>query len=136
MWTSLFSIALTYPEHPGLTDQHHYKRYFTELQYVLPCRKCKRHYSRIFRHYPINPFLREGRRGLFHWLVNVHNRINRDMGTPEMTEQQVLAKYLPDLRSGNIPQQHLQIGGMLNGETALSLTTLGLVGIVLYLRRT
>lgn len=103
-WTSLFSVVLSYPEQPDLSSQHHYKRYFDELRYVLPCKKCRLHFRNTMRQIPINPYLRGGRKSLFYWLLRVHNKVNNDNGLPMLTEAQVISRYLPTMTPSEISQ--------------------------------
>jgi len=99
-WVMMFSSALTYPEHPTLDDQHHYKRFFEELRWVLPCKNCKKHYRRMSTELPINPYLNGGRQAVFAWVLKIHNRVNRRLGKPELTAAQAMGKYFPNMTCG------------------------------------
>lgn len=95
-WTTHFSIALDFPETPGIGEQFHYKRYYTEIQYVTPCKTCRKHYRSILKKLPINPYL-NSRRSLVTWVLKIHNMINEDRGLAPLTEGQAMRKYFPNM---------------------------------------
>lgn len=96
-WTTLFSVALGYPEEPRINDQFHYKRFYTDVQYVLPCENCRKHYRTLLKKLPINPYLRGGRRSLFMWVFKLHNMVNSDLGIAPMTVAQTMRKFFPEM---------------------------------------
>ena len=97
-WTSLFSIALTYPEDPTVTDQHNYKNFYVNLKYVLPCHVCKKNYRKKLKKYPINKYLKKGREGLFYWTLKIHNSIAKELGKKQLSKDNVLNKYFNNQR--------------------------------------
>jgi hypothetical protein len=99
LWTSLFSIALTYPRKPMINDQFHYKRYFTDLQYVLPCKECKHNYYKKLKQYPIDGALRVGRKGLFKWVLKIHNLVAKELGKKQLNKEEVFTKFFPSIKN-------------------------------------
>ncbi len=93
LWTSLFSISLTYPLKPTTDDINNYKKYFTSLRHVLPCKACKKNYKKKLVTFPIERYLKKGRKGLFIWLKKIHNSVNEDIGKEKLSTQQILEKY-------------------------------------------
>lgn len=96
-WTTLFATALEYPEKPDLQQQHHYKRFYEEIRYVLPCDTCKRSYRHKWHKVPINPFLRGGRQSLFSWVLKIYNLTNLEQINPTLTAAQVMLKHFPSM---------------------------------------
>lgn len=96
-WTSMFATALGYPGSPKINDQFNYKRFYLDIQYILPCEKCRRHYRKHLKQLPINPFLRGGRKALFAWVLRIHNMVSADLGKPALTASQAMRKYFPDM---------------------------------------
>lgn len=93
LWTSLFSIAMGYPDNPTIDDQSNYQRFFEHLRYVLPCESCKVNYVQHIRSNPIHFYL-YNREVLIDWLVIILNEVNRTLGKPVLTRDQALIKYL------------------------------------------
>lgn len=143
-WTMMFSVALTFPENPQIDDQYHYKRFYEELQYVLPCKECKKNYINHFRELPINPYLRSGKQGVFVWVLKIHNTVCRQLKMKELSAAQAMGKYFPDMSRKEAKElcQHIeyerkpQQGGGGNGcsdqTKLLKLLLVGAVGYGLY----
>lgn len=130
-WTTMFSVALGFPLKPDLQDMHHYKRYYHEIQYVLPC-ECKKSYRQKLRILPINPFLREGRDSLFTWVLNIYNMVNKDLNKPQVSRIQVLESLfpgMPDPQTGMVPKNQSG-GGQLNSNSNSNSNIIGL-GVLL-----
>ena len=136
-WTSMFSIALTYPRDPMINDQLHYRMYFTDLQYVLPCKVCKKNYNKKLREYPIEPALRVGRKGLFKWVLKMHNLVAKDLGKKTLDKNGVFDKFFPQMTIKKT-SSHSQCGGgkdnLINGGVMILPTSLVLTGIALGIR--
>jgi len=92
-WTSLFSKALAYPKVPTLESEHDYKRYFVDLQFVLPG-SFKHEYASYMQKIPVEPFLRGGRDHLAHWVLKIHNSYQRYHGGKIMTLDEAIQTYL------------------------------------------
>lgn len=58
-WYVMRCIASTYPENPTNDQMIHAKNFYSELQYLLPCEKCRTSYTQHFEKYQID-----------NWLVN------------------------------------------------------------------
>jgi len=74
-WVFLYCIANTYPENPLHIEKIQYERFFNDLQFVLPCKKCRTHYQKWLTFSPIYPHL-QSRYALKEWLFLLHNYIN------------------------------------------------------------
>ena len=75
-WIFLHSITFQYPMNPSINDKKNYYNFFHSLQYILPCPKCKNHYS---DHLKNNPIQLNSRLDLIHWLIKVHNNVNKSL---------------------------------------------------------
>lgn len=91
-WKFLYAIALNYPDRPDYDVIQHYKQFFTSLQYVLPCEKCKLHFSNILQSNPIDPYLVDSD-ALIEWILLVDNKVRKDNGKDPQTTDQVLKKH-------------------------------------------
>lgn len=91
-WYFLHSITLAYPDNPSDNDKLSHKNFFNSLKDILPCDKCKNHYTQNLMTYPIENHL-ENKESLFKWLVDVHNRVNIDNGKREYSYDEVTKIY-------------------------------------------
>jgi hypothetical protein len=92
-WIFLFSVAMGYPNDPDFQQTNNYKRFFTCLQYVLPCAVCRRNFSDHLNYLPIEPYL-SNRKQLVRWVLKVHNMVNQHLGKHPIGMEYVFAKYL------------------------------------------
>jgi len=74
-WIILHSCAQRYPRNPTEEDKKCYKSFYYNLQYTLPCGKCKESYTKFLKMLPIDFFL-GSRRQLTYWIYTVHNFVN------------------------------------------------------------
>ena len=89
-WQFLHSITLSYPDNPTLEDKNNHAYFFNSIQNILPCQKCRDHYTQNLQELPVEQHL-DNKESLFRWLVDVHNRVNvtnnkREYSYDEVTE--------------------------------------------------
>lgn len=92
-WTFLFKAVLAYPDKPNFQDGQNYKRFFTYLQYVLPCQDCCMHYASNLNIIPIEPYLTGGD-NLFLWLLKMHNLVQAQLGKMPFSKKKAIDYYL------------------------------------------
>ena len=90
-WRFLHAVAHSYPEEPTDTDKEHYAELFLSLRYTLPCPICQEHLREIIETRPIQL---DSREALEHWLMDVHNQVNRQLGQDEYSYQEVRTQLL------------------------------------------
>lgn len=92
-WEFLHSITFNYPIHPTSQEKETTRQFFHLLKYILPCERCRQHYTEgIEKIMPIEPHLKN-RDTLSRWLVRFHNIVNKRLGKPIMSYQSVQEKY-------------------------------------------
>ena len=91
-WTFLHTVTFNYPENPTEDDKRNFYNFFMNLQYVLPCEKCKAHYKQNLKKYDLKNNL-GSRQELVEWLIDLHNDINKDNGKPVWSYSEVYNKY-------------------------------------------
>lgn len=91
LWVGLHSIAFGYPDNPSRKEHNAAVLFFTNLQFLLPCKKCRDHYSELIKQMPVNAFNRET---LSRWIVNLHNAVNKDIGKKTIDYEQVKRLYM------------------------------------------
>ena len=100
-WSFLHSITLAYPDNPTEIDKQIHIEFFNSLKNILPCDKCKNHYSNTLETYPIENHL-ENKESLFRWLVDVHNRVNINNNKREYSYDEVTELYEKMYSKSNI----------------------------------
>ena len=92
-WTTLFSVALSFPKNPSIDDKYHYKRYFYHLQYVLPCQKCRENMVNHIRQVSIDNYL-NNTESMVEWLVIIHNLVNNSLKKPPISKKEAIERYI------------------------------------------
>ena len=89
-WLFLHSITFNFPHNPTANDRQNYNNFFYSLQKVIPCPKCRRHYSENLKKIPIRL---QSRDDLIRWLIDIHNAVNKSTNKPTMSYEDVYEKY-------------------------------------------
>jgi hypothetical protein len=85
-------VALGYPKNPTYTDKKCAKEFYESLAFLLPCSICREHYKGYLQEKPIATFL-DSRTDLIKWTIQIHNKVNKMLGKPEWTLEEVLSYY-------------------------------------------
>jgi hypothetical protein len=85
-------VALGYPKNPTYTDKKCAKEFYESLAFLLPCSICREHYKGYLQEKPISTFL-DSRTDLIKWTIQIHNKVNKMLGKPEWTLEEVLSYY-------------------------------------------
>ena len=91
-WIFLHSVTMNYPKEPTEKDKLIYINFFKELQHILPCEKCAYNYKRHLEDFPIEEAL-DSREKMIQWFINIHNEVNKELGKPIYTYDQVIEEY-------------------------------------------
>lgn len=92
LWKSIHYIAMFYPESPTNAQMTQYKKFFLDLQYVIPCHQCAENYKVHLQQLPIDNYLMS-RDLLFAWTVELHNIVNRALKKREMPLEEARQLY-------------------------------------------
>lgn len=100
-WIFIYCIVNTYPENPSLTEKLHYKNFFDSLQFILPCKICRKHYLEWLNINPIYKYLKN-KQSLKSWLFLLHNNVNlrlnkkcfQDLETSDLIMQKYIQKCM------------------------------------------
>jgi hypothetical protein len=88
-WLTIHIIALAYPATPTYSEKKAAKEFFESLLHLLPCPTCREHYAEHTRTLPLVPHL-DTRDDLFKWTLELHNAVNRSLGKPAWTAEEVI----------------------------------------------
>lgn len=91
-WHTIHIIALGYPKNPSYADKKSAKEFYESLAFLLPCSICKEHYKSHLQRNPITPYL-DSRTDLMKWTIQIHNEVNKMLGKPEWTMEEIIAYY-------------------------------------------
>jgi hypothetical protein len=91
-WHTIHIVALGYPKSPTYTDKKCAKEFYESLAFLLPCAVCREHYKQHLAKNPLTPFL-DSRKDLLKWTIDIHNAVNKMLGKPEWTEEEVVIYY-------------------------------------------
>jgi len=91
-WHTIHIVAIGYPKNPTYIDKKCAKEFYESLAYLIPCSVCRTHYKEHISSHPLTPFL-DSRTDLIKWTVDIHNTVNKMLGKPEWTMEEVMAYY-------------------------------------------
>ena len=91
-WHTIHIVAIGYPKKPTYIDKKCAKEFYESLAYLIPCSVCRTHYKEHITSNPLTPFL-DSRTDLIKWTVDIHNSVNKMLGKPEWSMEEVMAYY-------------------------------------------
>jgi FAD-linked sulfhydryl oxidase len=91
-WHTIHLVALGYPNAPTYSEKKAAKEFYESLQHLIPCPVCKLHYQAHIKELPLTPNI-DSKKDLFKWTVDLHNRVNKDLGKPQYTELDAIEFY-------------------------------------------
>lgn len=90
LWIFLHTLSFNYPSNPTWTEKKIMNDYLTQLQYVLPCIHCRKHYKDYLLNDP--PKL-ESRSEFIVWMIQLHNDVNKRNHKPLWSVDKVVDFY-------------------------------------------
>jgi len=90
LWKEMHQRTIDYPRNPSPRDKQEVAAYFGDIVDRLPCEKCKQHYQDQLRRRPIPV---NNRDDLIHWLIDIHNEVNRMNGKRVLGYREARAIY-------------------------------------------
>ena len=91
-WHTIHIVALGYPKEPTYAEKRAAKEFYESLTNLIPCPICRIHYAEHLKEMPVSPSL-DTREDLFRWTVVIHNKVNKDLGKPEVSELEAITFY-------------------------------------------
>jgi hypothetical protein len=79
LWFFIHTIALNFPDKPTYKDIKDYESFFDNLKYIIPCDKCKLHYTQRQNINPVSKYLTDPNT-LFIYTIDLHNEVNKSLG--------------------------------------------------------
>lgn len=100
LWKALDAKAFNYPVKINPRSKKHqalkkrYKQEFELQQYTLPCKYCRKSYTKFLRELPIDDFL-SSRKDLTYWLYLIHDKVNQKL---LLQEKKALEERYADIK--------------------------------------
>lgn len=94
MWHYLHTMSFNYPIEPTVLDKRHYKDFIYNLQYVLPCGKCRKNLKKNLKKYPLTNEQLKSRETFSRYIYELHEQINKMLHkTSNLTYEVVRERY-------------------------------------------
>ena len=77
MWHYLHTMSFNYPIHPTPVDKRNYREFMLNLQYVLPCGKCRKNLVKNFKRLPLKMSAMKSRDTFSKYIFDLHELINK-----------------------------------------------------------
>ena len=77
LWHSLHTISFNYPVKPRHCDKVTYRNFVLNLQYVLPCGKCRTNFHNNLKELPLKMSHMKSRATFSRYMYNLHEVVNR-----------------------------------------------------------
>jgi len=92
-WRFLHYVSLGAPDQLNESEANQYRNFYESLQYILPCKSCAQNYAKNIIEHPIENHLKT-RDDLVRWVIDIHNRVNRELGKREYTISEAIESHL------------------------------------------
>jgi hypothetical protein len=89
-WKFLHKTTLNYPEKPTIKEKNDTKNFFINFKNKIPCAKCRKNYVEHLKKFPITPSVLESRLTLVHWLIDVHNEVNKILNKKQVSYEDAI----------------------------------------------
>ena len=77
IWHYLHTMSFNYPVNPTAEDKRHYRNFVLELQYVLPCGKCRKNLVKNFKKHPLTVSHMKSRETFSRYIYELHETVNK-----------------------------------------------------------
>jgi hypothetical protein len=123
-WNTIHIVALGYSITPTDEEKKAAKQFYESLTYVIPCPICRVHYKSHLEELPVDAAL-GGRSDLIEWTWKIHNRVNEELGKPQIT----IDKFLDHISSLKPPSEQCCHVSAMNGSWK-SIAAIAAIGAV------
>lgn len=75
-WGFIHLVAINYPNTPTQIQKKYFKKFFSSIQNILPCDKCKYNMKKHLIKYPLSNKVLSSKKNLVKWTIDLHNVVN------------------------------------------------------------
>ena len=90
LWFFMHTISFNFPENPNFKNKVEYNDFYNSLKNMIPCELCKTHYIQYLE---VSPPDLSGRSALVKWTIDLHNKVNKQLGKPVYSYQKAIKLY-------------------------------------------
>jgi hypothetical protein len=136
-WFFLDTIILGYPDKPTVDEKTAFMNFLASLKVVLPCEKCRIHFTEYIKKNPLNDIILSSKKKLVEWILECHNNVRRLQKKQTLTLDDFYNYYSKQInldidRVTSEVKEKSKINNILGGLTKTHLTY-GIVIILLIL---
>jgi hypothetical protein len=138
-WHTIHIVALGYSKTPNYSEKKAAKEFYESLAFVIPCPVCREHYAQHLKENPLTPNL-DSREDLFNWTVMIHNKVNKDLGKPEVSPLEAIQWFQTLGARSRSPlyskqdQEALELSSFLKGVGTATAVLGGVYGLYMLYR--
>ena len=99
MWHYLHTMSFNYPVNPTKTDMKHYSDFILNLQYVLPCGKCRKNLTQNLKKLPLKNKDMISRTTFSKYIFDLHELINTMLGKKSHLTYDIIRERYEHFRS-------------------------------------
>jgi hypothetical protein len=99
MWHYLHTMSFNYPVLPTCDDKRYYKEFIFNLQFVLPCGKCRINLKKNFKKLPLEDKDMESRETFSRYIYDLHELINKMLGKKSAVTFETIRERYEHFRS-------------------------------------
>ena len=130
LWHSLHIITFNYPVDPTNEDKINYDNFFKNIQFIIPCIKCQKHYRENLVKYPIRL---NTKIDLIKWLIDIHNEVNISLNKKILNYDEAMNIYTNLINQNKRINVNQEESKCFNYITKIIITLI--VFIIIYLLR-
>tara|TARA_Y100000389_G_C17106475_1_gene338525 strand:+ start:157 stop:555 length:399 start_codon:yes stop_codon:yes gene_type:complete len=90
LWEVMHTFSYAYPIQPNNSEKQSATNFFSSVGHLIPCKHCSQHCIEYTRHHP--PQI-QNKESLINWVYTFHNEVNKRLGKPHYSKQQLDQKY-------------------------------------------
>ncbi len=91
LWKFMHLFTLSYPNEPTEDEKDTAYNFFTAIQTVLPCEKCRYNFKNHLE--TLTEEVLDSNENLVKWLFDIHNEVNKSTGKPIFSFDDFIAMY-------------------------------------------
>jgi hypothetical protein len=128
LWFFIHTIALNFPNNPSYQEIRYYEDFFNNLKYIIPCDKCKLHYTQRLEYNPIIKHLKNSDT-LFRYTIDLHNDVNKSLNKKIYSYEEVIKIYKSHYNGKTYYKHHIKSFFSRNAIPIVSLIAIIIAGI-------
>jgi len=112
LWFMIHTIALNFPNNPTYQDKRSYEEFYNSLKYIIPCDKCRIHYTQRLKRMPIINHL-DNSNTLFRYTIDLHNQVNKSLNKKIYSYEEVATIYKNHYNKSSIRKKYFTLKNIL-----------------------